>query len=274
MASIQTFSQKVRLRSNEILTFGRALETKIGESSFAEVPAVSAHFTNFKVTLQAMDDSMISGGKYATTPEMEAADKERDNLQTGLLGQIRIFENHYDATKKTHALHLKLLVDKYKNKTQKSYEEQTSITANLVEEAQSETYSADITALELTEWVTKLKEANDKCAALSAQNITERGARKTAPKLENTRKVFEDAYEALAKRFNALAEVNGDADYVELFTWWNALIDRYRLLLANRLGAGKGGTTDNGNSNQPDPGTGSEEEEEGNGNDGERPGGL
>ena len=273
MASIQTVPI-TRFRSNELLTFGRALETKLQDSDFAEAPTVASQLTAYKDALQKLDDSVITGGKSLYTTEMENADKKRDHLQSGFLGQIQIFQNHFDTTKQAAAVRLSPLADKYKGKTEKSYEEQTSITANLIQEAQSDTYATDIATLGLTEWITALKESNDACASLSAERISEKGAQKSLPKLADTRPVFIEAYNTLAKRFNALAEVNGDADYVELFTWWNALIDRDRLLLANRLGAGKGGTTDNGNSNQPDPGTGSEEEEEGGGNDGERPGGL
>lgn len=268
MAKIQTFSPKTRLKSNEILTFGRALETKLLESVFADSSSIAKQFTAFKDTLQAMDDSMIAGGKSMPTPEMTAADKHRDQMQTGTTGQIRIFTNHFDPVKKARALHLMLMADKYKNTTQKSYEEQTSITTNFIQEAESDTYKADVEALGLTEWIAELKKANNECAKLSSQNIAESGTRKTMPKLADTRPLFEEAYDNLVKRFNALAEVNGDTDYLELFAWWNALIDRYRLLLSNRLGAGKGGSTDNGASNRPDDNTG------GSGGEEERPGEL
>ncbi len=269
MANIQTFSPKTRLRSNEILTFGRALETKLLESDFADSPSIEKQFTVFKETLQAMDDSMISGGKSPLTPEMTAADKHRDQMQTGTIGQVRIFTNHFDPAKKTHAVHLMAMADKYKNTTQKSYEEQTSVTTNFIQEAESDAYKADVEALGLAEWLAELKKANDECARLSARNIAEKGTRNTMPKLADTRPPFEEAYDNLAKRFNALAEVNGDTDYQELFAWWNALIDRYRLLLSNRLGTGKGGSPDNGASNRPDENTGG-----GGGDDDERPGEL
>lgn len=262
MANIQTFSPKTRLKSNEILTFGRALETKLLESVFADSSSITKQFTAFRDTLQAMDDSMISGGKSMLTPEMTAADNHRDQMQTGTIGQVRIFTNHFDPAKKTHAVHLMVMADKYKNTTQKSYEEQTSITANFIQEAESDTYKADVEALGLTEWFKELKKANDECARLSSLNIAEKGTRKTMPKLVETRPPFEAAYDNLAKRFNALAEVNGDTEYLELFAWWNALIDRYRLLPSNRLGAGKGGSTDNGASNRPDDNTGGGGEEE------------
>ena len=82
MANIQTFSPKTRLKSNEILTFGRALETKLLESVFADSSSITKQFTAFRDTLQAMDDSMISGGKSMLTPEMTAADNHRDQMQT------------------------------------------------------------------------------------------------------------------------------------------------------------------------------------------------
>lgn len=42
------------------------------------------------------------------------------------------------------------------------------------------------------------------------------------------------AYRAIVKRLNALAEVNGDTDYLEIINNLNNLIDRQKTILATR----------------------------------------
>ena len=95
----------------------------------------------------------------------------------------------------------------------------------------------------------------------------ESGQRNTPQKSEETRPAFYAAYDALVEALNALALVNGDSKYLELFTWWNAMIDEFRVSVSLRLGKGKGGKTDGGNSNRPNPDAGGGDGE----SDGDKP---
>lgn len=250
MARIQTFAPIVKLRSNEVLTFGRAVETKIEELG-ADTLKITSVFTPFKTALQVLDDSIVRIRKSAYTPEMTQADNERDYSQSGTLGQIDIFQHHYDPTLRNYAISLLPLYDAFKGKTRLGFEEQTGVANNLVQELESDKYKAAVEALGLKGWVADLKAKNQVCKNLSTTRIAETGERNTSPKLEASRNLFEKAYKDLVTRLNALAEVNGDAEYLTLFSWWNALIDRYRLIISNRLGAGKGGTTSKGDDDRP-----------------------
>lgn len=250
MAKIQTFSHLSKLRANEALAFGRAAETKIVELG-AEALKIAPLFTVFQSCLQTMDDSIANIRKSAYTPEMKQADTGRDYSQSATLGQINIFQHHYDPVLRNHAITLYPVYNFFKNKTQISFEEQTGVTDNLVQELESDKYKEAVAALGLAGWVADLKAKNQICKNLSTTRIAESGERNTSPKLEESRKLFEKAYKDLVTRLNALAEVNGDTEYLTLFSWWNALIDRYRLLLSNRLGAGKGGTTSKGEDDRP-----------------------
>ena len=263
MAKIQTIN-KSRLRNNEWLAAGRAIELQI-QTAGASSLGVTAPFENFQKALQAYDDSLVKLTKSALTAEMEAADKKRDSLQTAILDQIRTFANHFDADKQTAAGHLIPLVNKYKNTTRLSFNDQTGMTENFIQAAESDTMKADFATLGLTSWVSELKKANAGCAALSDARRTESGLRNTPKKSEETRPAFYAAYDALVAALNALALVNGDSKYLELFTWWNAMIDEFRVSVSLRLGKGKGGKTDSGSSNRPNPDTGDRE------SDGDKP---
>ena len=117
MATIQSFSQKSKLRLNELLSFGRALEAQLSGSSFASDETTKEPIAVFIAAVQALDDSLMSGGKWITTPDMAAADKRRDNAQSGLLGLIRIYATHYEPEKQAQGERLKLLADKFNGLT-------------------------------------------------------------------------------------------------------------------------------------------------------------
>lgn len=85
----------------------------------------------------------------------------------------------------------------------------------------------------LDRWVARLKEANEKFIVIftnrnSQQATIVTGATKTA------RQDTDAAYRAIVKRLNALAEVNGDTDYLEIINNLNNLIDRQKTILATR----------------------------------------
>ena len=69
----------------------------------------------------------------------------------------------------------------------------------------------------------------------------------------DAKKAFISSHDIFVKRLNALANVNGETQYFELFSFWNALIDELRTSISMRLGAGKGGKPAGRNPNQSDP---------------------
>ena len=142
---------------------------------------------------------------------------------------------------------LAILAQKYADKTRISHSEQTSLVENLIQEAESARYWAAVAALpELPGWLNALKAANVRFKAAMQKQVEERMRRSSKKKAKVTRASLQKSYEAMVTLFNAWAMVLGDADYVDLFAWWNALIDRYRVLISARLGAGVGGKTDSG----------------------------
>ncbi|MDD6078797.1 MAG: DUF6261 family protein [bacterium] len=191
----------------------------------------------------------MGGGRWHTSGELKAADQQRDNAQSCFLKQIRIYANHYDAERRAQGQLLAILAQKYADKTRISHSEQTSLVENLIQEAESERYWAAVAALpELPGWLNALKAANVRFKAAMQKQVEERMRRSSKKKAKVTRASLQKSYEAMVTLFNAWAMVLGDADYVDLFAWWNALIDRYRVLISARLGAGVGGKTDSGES--------------------------
>lgn len=247
MAAIQDFPQINRLRLNELLSFGRSLEEKLRQSPFASHTQSKQAIALFSQRLQEYDDSLMSGGRWQMSEELKAADQQRDNAQSCFLKQIRIYANHYDAERRAHGELLTILAQKYADKTRLSRAEQTSWVDNLIQEAESAPYKAAVAALpELPGWLNALKVTNERFKTAAHKQVEERMRRNSKQKAPVTRSNLQKSYKALVTRFNALALVLGDADFVPLFAWWNALIDRHRVLISARLGAGVGGKTNSG----------------------------
>lgn len=254
MSEIQT-SPKSKLKNNELLSFGRSVENKILEIGASEL-GVNNFFVAFQEALEAYDSSLIKIRKSAITTEMRNADKVRTDLQTCVLAQIRLFTKHFKEESKAAALRLLPIANRFKNTSQLSYDDQTGVVSNLIQLAESDTYKNDFALLGLTEWMTELKSANLKCDELTNARRDEKGERNSLLKIEQTRPAFCTAYDKLVSALNANALLNGDGKYLNLFAWWNAMIDEYRVIISLRYGKGEGGQTDNGSSNQPSTDTG------------------
>ena len=231
----------------ELLSSSRVLDEQLRQSPFTTPEQIGRQIALFAPMVQDYDDSLMGGGRWHTSAELKAADQQRDNAQSCFLKQIRIYANHYDAERRAQGQLLAILAQKYADKTRISHSEQTSLVENLIQEAESERYWAAVAALpELPGWLNELKAANVRFKAAMQKQVEERMRRSSKKKAKVTRASLQKSYEALVTLFNAWAMVLGDADYVDLFAWWNALIDRYRVLISARLGAGVGGKTDSG----------------------------
>ena len=248
---IQNFP-KSQLRQNEWLDTGRAIEKKIVEAG-PETLGVETVFGTFQARLQDYDDSLVKITKSVFTAEMANMDKTRDERETGLLDQIRVAATHFDEAKRAAGQRLMVVADRFRNTTRMSFNDQTGMVTNLIQKLRSDEFAADVTTLGLTEWVDELEAVNDRCAELADERRKETGARNATLKAKDTRPAFEAAYDALVERLNALALVNGEEKYAELFRWWNAMIDEYRVAISLRGGKGTGGKTEGGDSDQPTP---------------------
>lgn len=246
MSIIQVFGTKTRLRNNELLAFGREIETAILEKG-ADTLKITDIFAEYQTKLQILDNGIIKVTKSAYTADMVIARKLRNNLHISIMGYIRLGKYHYIQEKKEAALRLSPLLKIFTGIQNKGFDDQTGFEYNFIQKLTSETYKADVELLNLTEWVKELQKINEKCALLTSKRSEEAAQKAIKGFTEANRPVFENMYEALVDFLNSLARINGDELYADLFAWWNARIDHYRVVISNHLGAGKGGQTGAGN---------------------------
>lgn len=250
MAKIQTFGTKTRLKNNESLTFGREIEAKIVEKG-ADNLAIDDIFPDYQEKLQAFDDTIVNVSKSFYTNQMNEANKQRGSLHVAILTQIKNFQRHFDMNKREAAQRLLASANTFVGAQRRGFDDKTSFINNFLQELTADKYKADVTLVELDDWIKELKKVNDLCASLTVQRTAERSQKSGKGGTDMTRPAFEKAYNALVEKLNALAMVNGDDKYAELFAWWNAHIDHYRVVISNNLGKGMGGRTSTGTTRPP-----------------------
>ncbi|WFE84783.1 DUF6261 family protein [Parabacteroides chongii] len=242
MVKIQTFGTKTRLKNNESLTFGREIETAI-ETIGAKSIGIEDIFPEYKEKLQIFDDSIVNISKSPYTDQMNEANKLRGDYHVAIIVEMKNAMRHYDKDKLAAAKRIKTLSDTFIGAQRRSFDDQTSFINNFLQALASDQYKEDATLLGLDPWITELKKVNELCSNLTLKRTKERSEKSVKGNTEMTRPVFEKAYAAIVEKLNALAMINGDEKYAELFAWWNSRIDHYRVVISNSLGAGMGGKT-------------------------------
>ena len=257
MSKIQSFGTKTRLKVNELLAFGREIEDAILDKE-ADTLKIAEQFSEYQRKLKDLDDGIVIVAKSAYTAEMNSAGTYRNNIHIGIIEHIRTDMRHFKVEIKEAATRLQPLVSTYTGAQTREFDDQTGFEYNFLQELKSDKYKADVTLLGLDEWVAELRKANDQCALLTSNRSKEKAEKAVKSSTVTNRPIFEKVYDALVEYLNALALVNGDDLYKDLFSWWNARIDHYRVVISNNLGAGKGGQTGGGNkpSLLPDGGSG------------------
>lgn len=99
----------------------------------------------------------------------------------------------------------------YKINTAGQLDKETGLLVNFITDLEDK-YSAQVAKLGLTEFVTNLKEANERVRMLTLQRTNEKMG-VTVGALKAARTASDDAYRALVKMVNALALVYGEKDY-------------------------------------------------------------
>ena len=162
------------------------------------------------------------------------ADILRDTTFSGLAGTIRSACNHFDAATRAAAQRLSLVLDHYGNLAVLPYDDETASLMKFTNELMG-TYKADTAKLLLTDWVQSLINQN-----LAFDTLKNKRTSVTAVQPESNMKherlEVDEAYRAIVKRINALAEVNGPAAYLPFMRELNQNIDNYALLVAQRMG--------------------------------------
>lgn len=215
---------------------------------------------NYKAKYDLFDETMkVGGGENVLSYDVTRLDQIRDEAYVGLKRQNNVALNDFDPVNAEIARQADIILRRNGDPTALPYLAENSAIINLVQDLEAfdnkqeeqrpgelslpasspldgvslEGVTNRLQKIGLDRWVARLKEANEKFITFftdrnSQQATLVTGATKAA------RQETDTAYRAVVKRINALAEINGDADYLEIINEMNRLIDRQRAILATR----------------------------------------
>lgn len=181
-------------------------------------------YTPFKSALAIENAAVEIELGSLTSAKMEVKDEEREDMITGFSHLIENGLRHFDPGKRNAAEILKHIVEKYGSFRRKTNADETvAIRAMATELLSADNLPHLSTLSDGVEWVTRIQTVNEEYGALYESRNAENNGTHTVTSLE-ARAITDPCYTAIVKRVNALAEVNGEANYISFINKLNGFI--------------------------------------------------
>lgn len=272
MATIQSVP-KTKMTNSELINFCLLIINHISESNFSVLKFKSV-YNLFLEGYKNFDNSLNKISKTAYWARVRVLKSKINESRSGLYNLVLAESKSQDSEIREAAKTLLDMLKPFNKMSRMRYNDLLRFLDKLINTCESDKNKALITKIGLEKRIEGLRKLHNDALELEKMLIDDEGLNKRKRKPAITRNELEVNYDKLVKRLNALAEIDGDSEYLELFAWWNALIDRYRVIISQRLGANKVGRPDEGESSQHDPSTGPDQNEgggSGGGGDDDRP---
>lgn len=181
---------------------------------------------NLKAAVSAEDEALKISQKSLLTDEIAKAYNDRDALYAGYKKAVEGFLAMPIADMAQAAKILSQHIKDYKINTADQLDKETGLLVNFITDLEDK-YTAQVTKLGLTAFVTNMKEANERVRTLTLQRTNEKMG-VTVGALKAARTASDTAYRALVKMVNALALVLGEKDYTAFIDYVNTEITHYK----------------------------------------------
>ena len=236
-----------------IKQFGGRLQTEITEQLVAQVPALLASaIAQYQAAAVHEDDCYLIISKSDLTPQIAEVDSERDTKYVGLKSMADALSRIGTAEQQQAAQQLQDLVAHYKVNVSERYDDETTKMSQLLQELQSQAWTARIEALGLTVTVADLVSLNQQMKHLIELRNNDL-AQVTPQAMSQARAASDEAYQLVVTIINALAVTDwadGSSHYDQAIARINQDQDYY---VKNVFAQGKGGSA----SGSGDSGSGS-----------------
>ena len=201
---------------------------------------VTAELTALQTALKAEDDALALSKANLLSGEIKTLDTERDKHYKALRKAIKFFLSHPDAEQVKAAARLEQLLKDYNINPVMQLDRETGLLLNLISDLETKS-AADVTALALTPVVQAMKQANDKLREVTRARANDRAVQ-IVGQLKQAQHASDEAYRTLVQKVNALAVVEGEADYADFISKMNEQVKHYKqevLPKAKKKGDGK-----------------------------------
>lgn len=221
-----------------------------GETAKCNDPKLTDLQAAYALAFNQFDVSLKQGGgeNYLTSP-IARLDEERDNAYRGFANHVRNMKAHFDPQKAEIARQAWLIINKYGDPCELPYLAENGVIYNLIQELEVFDNKKDdgehpdelaintdedrLLLIGAREWLEQLKSLNELFVITFSDRNTGQAAIVTGA-TKAARQLVDKAYRNVVVRINALAEVNGDAAYIDAINAINTLIGRQRAIMAAR----------------------------------------
>ena len=200
--------------------------------------------------IEAEDAALKVSTKSFITDDIAQADQDRDTFYAGYKKAVEGFLHMPIADMAQAAKVLNQHIKDYRINTQAQIDKETGLLANFIADLEGK-YAGQVATLGLSVFVTHMKEANERVRTLIRQRVNERMGI-TIGALRTARTATDAAYHNLVQMVNALALVNGDADYAAFIDYVNAEITRYKREVLNQKASAADTSADSSTSTDTD----------------------
>jgi hypothetical protein len=201
---------------------------------------VAAQYADYKPLLGTEISllNLIRRSEY--TRSIAQQDRERNLLLRGLTNAVKSNLYYFDPDKQDAARKLQSILHHYGSFARRPLDQKTAAIDDLLRELATPDHAALITTLALGDWLTHLDTTNQTFKTLMQERYHETAQRPTT-RMKTTRAAVDKAFRALLARIEALVAVNGLTDYEAIIRELNAILGRYKNLLAQQRGRSRRG---------------------------------
>ena len=218
-----------RLRTEEDFGFLKLVLAETENLPAEETPSILTTAVNsFETAFNAFDAALKASATNPATASATDADVERDQSWRGINAYVKAMCSHPTDDVASAATEAKSLFDKYGDPTSLAQTEESGVLHNLLQDLEAFD-STKRTSLALDVWIADLKTKEEAFLAVAARR-TEADAARQVGIVKETRTAAEAAYRSLVDTVNALAMINGDAEYATFIEHVNAVIERQKAI--------------------------------------------
>jgi hypothetical protein len=176
--------------------------------------------------------------KSENTEPIVEQDRTRDGIFRGFADLIKGAMHHFDPACREAARRLHDVFTHYGNIARKTFDDETAAINDLMRELQQPALTEAVMLLGLAAWRDKLAEENAKFEQLMMDRYSET-AGKTSFRMKTARAEVDKFYHAIVNQLEILM-MTGDSSIENFIRELNAVIERFRNILAQERGERKG----------------------------------
>ena len=169
------------------------------------------------------------------TEKKAEADRNRDEVFTGIVGIVRANLRHFNPAIRDSASHVFNLLDNYGDLTHAGYDAETAGIDSVVTRLNSEAYAISVQRLGLAYWVAELDNRNTQFKGYVDDTAQEQ-IDKPDISPQTARRETDEALRKITKRVSALIDLNGGDSYAAFAEELNVLTDHYNTLVREHYG--------------------------------------